>query len=284
MNNLPLVSVIIPCYNHQDFIEACLESVVNQTYKNIEVIVIDDGSKDETPRILQKLANKYTFSLEIQKNLGLSKTLNKAIRKYAGGKYISIIASDDYWELNKISKQVDFLENSENYALVFGKAKIVDNNNVFLGNLGDDMNEELSFETLLFDNKIIASTTMFKRDIWEKVGGFNEDSYIEDWDLWLKMAENYKIGFINENLGFYRRHGSNMSNNLLRMENAKTNIVKQWSAKDQYPLAIKLHILSKANILAPKFKKETMTLLWENKNYFFSVRYLTACIRLLFFW
>lgn len=284
MNNSPLVSVIIPCYNHQDFVMQSLNSVINQTYHNLEIIVIDDGSKDKTPEILEKMSTEHDFFLEIQNNIGLSKTLNKAIKKYAKGKYISVIASDDYWELDKISKQVKFLEKFKDNALVFGKAKIVDNNNVVLGNLGDNVTETLTFNSLLLDNKVIASTTMFRKDVWQSVGGFNEKSYIEDWDLWLKMAENYKIGFINEYLGFYRRHGSNMSSNLLKMENAKTEILKQWAEKDGYPDAIKKHILLKASVLARYSKKTAFNILYQNINYCFNIGYLKACFRLLFTW
>lgn len=284
MKTSPLVSIVVPCYNHQDFVKKCLNSVICQTYKNIEIIVIDDGSTDKTPEILQAMAAENKFIIRLQKNIGLSKTLNKAIKSYAHGKYISVIASDDYWELDKISKQVIFLEASDNYALVFGKAKIVDADDIVLGNLGDQMPDSLTFDSLILDNKVIASTTMFRKDVWELVGGFNEDSYIEDWDLWLKMAEKFKIGFINENLGFYRRHGSNMSNNLLRMENSKTDILKQWSSKSIYPIAIKRHILLKSNILARNSKMLVLQILFKNIKYIFNIRYFTAWARLIFTW
>ena len=108
----PLVSVIIPCYNHQNYVEKSLKSVFDQTYKNIEIIVIDDGSKDNSVNILKELQKNNHFILECQENMGVCKTLNKAI-SMSKGKYIAILASDDYWDLPKIEKQVKVLKDTD---------------------------------------------------------------------------------------------------------------------------------------------------------------------------
>lgn len=285
MDNSPLVSVIVPSYNHEKYISECINSILNQSYKNIQLIVLDDGSKDSSVSILKKMSLEYGFHFEEQANLGLCKTLNKAIKNYATGKYISIIASDDYWKLDKIIAQVEFLEKNDDYAMVFGKAQIVDDNNNFFDVLGENIIDlDLQFERLFLDNKVIASTVMIRKDILESIGGFNESSYIEDWDLWLKVAIRSKIGFINKIQGYYRRHDTNMSSNLLKMENAKTEIVKQWVNHPLYSKGYKKHILLKANILAVKFKKESLKLLWDNKKYMFSLGYTKACVRIMLFW
>lgn len=285
MSSSSLVSVIVPSYNHDKYISECINSILNQSYKNIQLIVLDDGSKDSSVNILKKMSVEHGFHFEEQANLGLCKTLNKAIKNYAKGKYISIIASDDYWSLDKITAQVQFLENNVDYAMVFGKAQVVDDNNNFFGVLGEKINDlDLQFERLFLDNKVIASTVMIKKDVLESVGGFNESSYIEDWDLWLKVAIKHKIGFIDKIQGFYRRHDTNMSNNLLKMEDAKTAIVKQWKNHPLYSTGYKKHILLKANILAVKFKKESLKILLDHKKYMFSLGYIKAIVRIILFW
>lgn len=285
LNNLPLVTVIVPSYNHEKYISYCIRSIVQQSYTNIQLIVLDDGSTDNSVSIIQKLSNEHGFYFEKQANLGLCKTLNKAIKKYAKGKYICIVASDDYWTLDKVERQVAFLENNDDYAMVFGMVNIVNDDNEVLGVLGENIIDlDLQFEGIFLDNKVIAPTVMIRKDTIESLGGYNESSYIEDWDLWLKVVALYKIGFIKEIQGFYRRHNANMSSNLLKMENAKTAIVNQWIDHPQYPKAIKKHILLKANILAVHFKSESILLLWEHKKYAFSVGFWKACFRIILFW
>src|SRR5690606_27530759 len=118
----PLVSVIIPCFNHEKYIKECLLSVINQSYKNVQLIVIDDGSTDRSVEIIKELKQQNDFIFEEQLNSGISKTLNKAITKYAEGEYIAILASDDYWHSDKLSKQVSFIEQNPEYAMVCSEA------------------------------------------------------------------------------------------------------------------------------------------------------------------
>ena len=129
LNDLqPLVTILVPCFNHQDYVRETIESIVKQTYKNIELIVIDDGSTDNSPLILAELSQKYNFYFEHQKNIGVSATLNKGI-KMAKGEYISTIASDDLITPDKIEILINEIKNcSDEYALVFGNTDFIDNN------------------------------------------------------------------------------------------------------------------------------------------------------------
>ncbi|HCJ6574862.1 TPA: glycosyltransferase family 2 protein, partial [Acinetobacter baumannii] len=115
-NEQPLVSIIIPCYNHANFVQDCIQSVIAQTYQNIELIIIDDGSKDETVEKIQKLVTQCTerfvkFEFRHRPNKGLSATLNEAL-EWCQGEYFSAIASDDMMLNDKIEIQIDFLKNS----------------------------------------------------------------------------------------------------------------------------------------------------------------------------
>lgn len=286
MDNLPLVSVIVPCYNHERFISTCINSILSQSYPNIQLIVLDDGSTDSSASILKEYSEKFGFYFEAQANLGLAKTLNKAINNYAKGKYISCIASDDYWDVDKIKTQVEFLEQHKNKAMVFGKAQMIDANKQPIGVLGEGIDQQdLKFERLLQENKVIASTAMIRKDILDAVGGFNETIYIEDWELWLRIAIKHQIGFIDEIQGFYRRHDHNMSSNLIKMLGAGTEIINQWCHHPLYPQYYKRHILEKARLLEmASFKKESIQVLWEHKRYLFAAHYMKTCLKLMLLW
>ena len=106
MKHEPLVSIIVPSYNHEKFIGDAIESLLNQTYKNFEIIVVDDGSDDESLKIIKKFEDKNNFFYSSQTNQGICRTLNRAIKEFSKGEYISLIASDDIWHLSKLEFQV----------------------------------------------------------------------------------------------------------------------------------------------------------------------------------
>jgi len=237
----PLVSVFVPSYNHEAYIEECILSIVNQTYKNIELIVIDDGSTDHSREILQKLQKQYGFILEFQENQGLSKTLNKIIGQYAKGKYITGSSSDDFMMPDKIERQVRYMESDPDCSLVFGKVYMVDNDSRIIEGLAvvdpvEDPIKSVQFEGLIESNCIPAPSVMYRKDIWEKCGGYNEHSIIEDWGLWLEFAYSGKIVFLDEYFAYYRWHGSNMTTYTLEMYTAAWEIVQGW--KDRMPQII----------------------------------------------
>ena len=106
----PLVTVIVPSYNHKRFIIQCLDSIKDQTYPNIQWIVVDDGSKDGSQELLKEKQNYYGYELYLQENKGLSATLTDMIKNYGKGKYVACCASDDAWLPDKIKIQVEYME------------------------------------------------------------------------------------------------------------------------------------------------------------------------------
>jgi glycosyltransferase involved in cell wall biosynthesis len=261
--NAPLVSMIVPSYNHADYIEECILSILNQTYKNIELIVIDDGSRDDSREILERLQKQYGFILEFQANQGVVKTMNRAIR-IASGKYISGSASDDFLALDKIEKQVNYLEQHPDYSMVFGKVYMVDKQSQVIEGLTivdpvTDPDKDLQFESLIERNCIPAASIMFTKDIWEQCGGYNENVAIEDLDLWLKITRVSKIAYLDEYLAYYRWHGDNMTTNQVEMQKAVYEIILTW--KDKMDPAtynkVLVHRESMAfRVLAKNHKKE----------------------------
>jgi glycosyltransferase involved in cell wall biosynthesis len=293
--NGPLVSVIIPSYNHAAYIEESILSVINQTYKNIELIVIDDGSTDNSREVLEKLQKQYGFTLIFQENQGVSKTLNKAIRQYAHGKYIDGCGSDDFLVLDKIEKQVTFLENHPECAMVFGKVYMVNEKSrvtkkpVIFTPFPESV-KDITFEFLLDGDIIPAASVMIRRETWDKCGGYNENLSIEDYDIWLKVAYKGKIVYLNDYFAYYRWHGENMSTKVFTIYTETWKLIQSW--KDKMTPAIARKILPRRdsytfNVLARKYKKESLKYFRLNHSYwdlYIVMNYLKGLWKLAFCW
>jgi len=293
MKELPLVSVIVPCYNHERYIEQCILSIVGQTYGNIELIVVDDGSRDASPEILARLQRQYGFDLHLQANRGVSKTLNLAIREYSHGKYIAGCASDDYLLPDRIERQVAFLEAHPDCGMVFGKVKVVNEQSEEIEGLHiidpvEDPVRSLTFESLIERNCIPAMTVMMRREVWDECGGYNENTPIEDFDMWLKVAYRHKIAYMDEYMACYRWHGDNVTADTLRMAHSVWDIVVSW--RDRLPRAVANRILSRRsaysfNVLARNHKKAAIRFLCKARPHidgFVLTNWAKGLVKLLF--
>ena len=214
----PKVSVIIPTYNRSHFIKDALESVLAQSYQDFELIIIDDGSTDNTSEILADYSDRLQYIY--QKNQGRSVARNLGVKK-AKGHYIAFLDSDDLWLSNKLEKQIQFLETNSQISLVHCFTAVVDENRKHCDELtkfhkihhqrsfkrGYDY-EDISLECIMFTSCIIV-----KRDIFLKLGGFdNNCEPLEDWDLYLRLAFKHKIAVVPEILSLYRHHNSQSGN------------------------------------------------------------------------
>lgn len=249
MNPEPLVSVIIPAYNHEDYIEECLLSVINQTYKNIEIIIINDGSTDETEKEILKIIDSTDKEIcySSQENQGVCKTLNIGL-KAASGKYIAILASDDMWATHRIEKQVSHLEKHKHVGFVFSDSKIIFDRKISnikfsdyklkLNTLFTETNFSRNiYYDLLTGNFICAATVLIRKEALEQVGEFDVNIDFEDYDMWLRLSKEYDASYIPEVLALYRMHGNNLSNDSLLM--AKGNIKTITKQFKQEPLSKK---------------------------------------------
>ena len=239
----PLVSVVIPCYNHQQFVHDSIQSVINQSYENIELIIIDDGSKDDSVvkirEMVESCANRFVrFEFRSRPNKGLSATLNEAL-EWCQGKYYSAIASDDQMLIRKIEIQVGYLESNDETVAVFGGVRLIDENNI---ELGEWLTEEqtCSFEEIIMhEHKLYAPTQMLRLDVVKGVDGYNSNVFIEDWYMWLKLSQNGKIACISDVLALYRNHDNNSSNNFEKMHQGRIDVLDFFKEHLLYKRALK---------------------------------------------
>ena len=214
-----LVSIIIPSYNHVDYIEKSIRSVFEQTYKKTELIVIDDGSSDGSCGLLLKLKKELGFTLIMQKNAGVCATLNRGIQQYSKGKLLCILGSDDYFHPLKLEKQVKALQNNLRSEFCFTQALEFDSDT------GKELRlfpkKDFSGNVL---NKVIlrqpyaAGSIMFSRSLYDKVGGFDSSLKYEDWDFSIRCAAITEFSSVNEPLFYYRSHEKNIMKTLSRRE------------------------------------------------------------------
>jgi glycosyltransferase involved in cell wall biosynthesis len=211
----PLVSAIALCYNHQMFLNECLESIRRQNYPNLQIIIADDGSKDAslslTRRWIEQNSSLDVTFLHNEQNLGVCKTLNRALA-IAQGKYISMIATDDIWEVDKISDQVRVMESlSEKTGVLYSDAYQIDESGSPLPKSFIESHREFDRlpegdigEILWQGNFIPAMTTLIRRCVFERVGVYDENLFYEDWEMWLRISEDYHFAYFPRSTAKYR--------------------------------------------------------------------------------
>jgi alpha-1,3-rhamnosyltransferase len=249
-NSNPLISVIVPSYNHEKYITLCIESIMCQSYSNFELIVIDDGSSDNSVQILKKMQNKYFFRLITQENKGLSKTLNDAIINYSNGKYISICASDDLWVKDKLKIQVNYMEKNPECLMCFGKTYSIDKDSKVLKK-SERIDKRLKggdiFIRILTFRQHMPVNTMIRRKAFDIVGYYREDLVAEDYYMNLKISEVSPIGFIDKYLSYYRFDNSKKRiKKFIAVMNSHIETVKEFKHRPESKYALKLCYLRRS--------------------------------------
>lgn len=232
------------------FITQCIESIINQTYKNIELTVIDDGSKDDSPEILKQLQSKYGFNLVLQENMGLALTMNKGFQNYAKGKYISPCASDDYWPEDKLEKQVDFMERHPEYPMCFGKLYMVDATGQIIPKLTEMVNKPLKggyvFKEVLLQELHPSVNYMFRSSLFAQIG-YYKNTWAEDFYMNLKISSRYPLGYIDDYLSYYRRspEPKDIKAKMINLKSIYSHLdsINEYKDSPYYRKAIKLWYL-----------------------------------------
>lgn len=210
----PLVSVVITAYNYAAYLPTAVESVLSQTYKNIEVIIVNDGSTDNTDEVVRPHLSHKNIKYIKQVNAGQAVAKNCGIKNASGG-YIAFLDADDYWRSDKLEKQLNVFANDSAIGVVYSGLKFISpdgeiDNSIIL----PQMYSGYVLQELFIDNFIGFSTSVVKRECFDKAGLFDEGLAMAiDWDLWLRIACHYKFAYVNEALLFYRYGHANMSQN-----------------------------------------------------------------------
>jgi len=197
MNNEPKISVVIPTYDKAQYLGEAIESVLNQTYKNIEIIIIDDGSKDNTQEVVKSFNDPRILYIW-QSNQGEVVARNRGIQE-SNGKYIAFLDSDDLWLKEKLQKQVDFMEKSKEIGLLGTGCYEIANNGKILGQKRFSSSNNVLQKKLIKFNPFIHTSVMIRKNVFDKVSWYNKNfQESQDYELWLRIAKNYKIANLPE--------------------------------------------------------------------------------------
>lgn len=206
------VSVIIPVFNRAVYVLEAIDSVIQQTCRDFKIIVVDDGSTDDTINVLRPYAANGIITLLTQKNRGAGAARNAGIQA-AKGEYIAFLDSDDLWLPNKLEKSLAPLENGE-CDFVFSNSFVVDGNGTPLCSVQEKYSDFLEgdcFENLLDACFISTPGVVLRRDCFEKVGLFREDlRYRQDYDMWLRLVRKCRVLMLRDKLNIIRRHGEQL--------------------------------------------------------------------------
>ncbi|HZT44223.1 MAG TPA: glycosyltransferase [Chthonomonadaceae bacterium] len=219
-----LVSIIIPCYNQGPLLAEAIESALAQTYPQIEVIVVDDGSTDNTSLIARRYRDRIHYLY--QPNAGLSAARNAGLA-IARGVYVNFLDSDDRLLPDKIAQQVPLLDEDPALGLVYCRHFLTDAQGIRRPAEALEAHRGEVYHALRRGNFLAVHTALVRRACVEEAGGFDPKlRSLEDWNLWLRIARRYRFDFVDAPLVEYRDLGDSMSKNHLRMAKSCLQVLK----------------------------------------------------------
>lgn len=273
----PHVSIVVTCYNYGKYVSGCLNSILNQTFENYEVIVIDDGSTDDSQERIQPFLKDKRFRYVKQSNKGQARAKNRGIDE-ARGDLIAFLDADDLWEPYKLEHQLPLFDQKGVGVVYSGLTYINEEGEISPRGIvsqylrprrGDIANY------LIYDNFIPFSSAVVKRECFELLGAFNEALNMGiDWDLWLRISTQFKFEYCDRNALLYRTgHSYQMSRNLLERFRCADIITQNFIL--QFPDAVSLRVKKDALYYSCCLRGYTLRsygypFIW--KNYFNAIR------------
>jgi glycosyltransferase involved in cell wall biosynthesis len=241
------VSVILPVYNGSAYLSESIKSVLNQSHANFELIIVDDGSTDESPEIIKKYADedKRIKNIRNKKNLGIQKSLNKGI-KLSKGTYIARIDDDDLWcDKNKLEKQVEFLNNNLECGVIGTAMILIDSEGKELGKIVYKESDNDIRNNLLLASQLAHPSVVIRKKALDELGFYREDKkyrHTEDYELWLRLGTKYKLANLADYCIKYRINPKGLSlKNEFRQRLAGLGVTLEYRKK--YPGAIKAIVM-----------------------------------------
>jgi glycosyltransferase involved in cell wall biosynthesis len=211
----PVVSVIIPTYNRANYIKKSLQSAVSQTVRDIEIIIINNYSTDNTLEVISSFNDTRIKIINFKNGGVIAKSRNQGMVQ-STGRYIAFLDDDDIWCPDKLELQIEYLESHPEFGAVYSNAIIIDekdNRKGYLIKRGQAKEGQI-FQHLLGGNFITILTVLMRRELLESIGLFNEEPSliaVEDYEYWMRTAFKFGFGYISKPLALYRIHGTSIS-------------------------------------------------------------------------
>lgn len=223
----PKISVILSVYNGEKYLKEAVESILNQTFSDFEFIIVNDGSTDDTEKILDEFNDRRIVRLNNDKNMGLVKSLNKGLAA-AQGKFIARMDADDISKPERFEKQIKFLEKNSKIGVLGTAMEQIDAKGKKISVLCPPLNHKLILWKMFFECPIFHPTVMMRRDILEKVGGY-DISFIhtEDTDLWSRLYKLTRFANLSDVLHIRRLHNKSIISTQSDIQHKSGIIIKQ---------------------------------------------------------
>lgn len=211
----PTISVIIPTYNRANYLKNSIQSVISQTIKDIEIIIINNYSTDTTLDVISSFDDQRIKIINFKNGGVIARSRNQGMVQ-STGKYITFLDDDDIWCPYKLELQINYMESHPDFGAVYSNAIIIDEEDNKKGFLLDRSSAKDGhiFQHLLGGNFITILTVLMRRELLESIGLFNEEPSLiaaEDYEYWMRIALKFEFGYIDKPLAFYRIHSTSMS-------------------------------------------------------------------------
>lgn len=205
----PKITVLMAVHNEELHLAEAISSILNQTFKDFELIIINDASTDSSQKILNSFTDKRIKIITNKQNMGLTKSLNKGIR-LAVGKYIARMDGDDIAQPERLTKQIAFLNTHPNHGAVSTRYILINDNGQFIKKKNIPLNHETIMQYLYVYNPICHPSAMIRKECFEKLGLYNENYIVsQDYDLWFRVSSEYKLANLPDYLIFVRYDDEN---------------------------------------------------------------------------
>ena len=298
----PSVSIILPTLNHSNLLSDCLQSIKNQTFQDFEVIIVDDGSTDDTKGVINKFVEENNLAGKTryfcQKHSGVSQARNFGILN-SKSELIAFIDDDDTWDNRKLELQVKAMALHGGIAMSFTNLFLIylNSKKKFLLSQKESITEGRIFKELLYKCFIFTSSVMARKDVLSSVGLFDKEMIVgEDWDLWLRIAYGHNIKYIKEPLVYYSMHNNNAHKNIDEMLRGHRRIINkvfysnEFLEYQQYKTPAKLNFyLTAAEVyvrrrkFAPALKSLIFAIFFFRPKFFWGWRRICGvCWRFIF--
>jgi teichuronic acid biosynthesis glycosyltransferase TuaG len=228
---MPEVSVIIPAYNAAHYLAEAVDSVLRQSFQDFEILVIDDGSTDDTEELMRGYRTKVRYLR--QQNSGVAIARNHGIEQ-SRGRYIAFLDADDTWAAHKLERQLTAMADHKDYRICYSAFTITGPDLTPIS-VSRSRRQAHALEDILLRGNVIATptTVMGERALFVESGGFDSAlSQCADWDMWVRLAALTDFLYIDEPLAWYRRHGANMSRNASLLEQDSFRVLEKGFAME----------------------------------------------------